>query len=103
MEKEMRCYLIHSVDKPWINSWVGKISWRRVRLPTPVFLDFPSDSDGKESAYNSGDLGSIPGFGRSLKGRTWQPSPVFLPGESPWTEKPGWLLSMGHKVLDMTE
>ena len=28
--------------------------------------DFPSDSDGKESACNAGDLGSIPGSGRSL-------------------------------------
>ena len=63
----MRCYLIYSVDKPWIDSWVGKISWRRVRLPTPVFLDFIGGSDGKESAYNSRDLGSIPGLGRSLK------------------------------------
>jgi hypothetical protein len=26
---------------------------------------FPSGSDGKESAYNAGDLGSIPGLGRS--------------------------------------
>jgi len=23
--------------------------------------------------------------------RAWQPTPVFLPGESPWTEEPGWL------------
>ena len=22
-------------------------------------------------------------------GRAWQPTPVFLPGESPWTEEPG--------------
>ena len=28
-------------------------------------LDFPGGSDGKASAYNSGDLGSIPGSGRS--------------------------------------
>ena len=27
--------------------------------------------------------------------RTWQPTPVFLPGESPWTEEPGRLQSMG--------
>ena len=27
--------------------------------------DFPGDSDGKVSAYNAGDLGSIPGSGRS--------------------------------------
>ena len=28
-------------------------------------LDFPGGSDGKVSAYNVGDLGSIPGLGRS--------------------------------------
>ena len=27
--------------------------------------DFPAGSDGKASAYNVGDLGSIPGLGRS--------------------------------------
>ena len=36
------------------------------RLPTPVFLGFPGGSDLKESACNAGDLGSIPGLGRSL-------------------------------------
>ena len=38
------------------------------RLPTPVFLGFPGGSDGKESAGNMGDLGSIPGLGRSPGG-----------------------------------
>ena len=33
--------------------------------PTPVFLGFAGGSAGKESACNSGDLGSIPGSGRS--------------------------------------
>ena len=28
-------------------------------------MDFPGGSDGKASAYNAGDLGSIPGSGRS--------------------------------------
>ena len=28
-------------------------------------IDFPGGSDGKASAYNAGDLGSIPGSGRS--------------------------------------
>ena len=32
------------------DSWVRKIPCRRDRLPTPVFLDFPGGSDGKESA-----------------------------------------------------
>ena len=29
-------------------------------------LDFPGGSDGKESAYNTGDTSSVPGSGRSL-------------------------------------
>ena len=45
-------------------SWVGKIHWRRDRLPTPVFLGFPWGSAGKESTSNVADLGSIPGLGR---------------------------------------
>ena len=39
--------------------------WRRDRLPTPVFLGFPCGSAGKESTCNAGDIGSIPGLGRS--------------------------------------
>ena len=35
------------------------------RLPTPVFVGFPCGSAGEESACNAGDLGSIPGLGRS--------------------------------------
>ena len=36
------------------------------KLQTSVyFLGFPRGSDGKESACNEGDLGSIPGLGRS--------------------------------------
>ena len=31
----------------------------------PVIYDFPGGSDGKASAYNAGDLGWIPGSGRS--------------------------------------
>ena len=42
--------------------------WRRDRLPTPVFLGFPGGSAGKESARIAGDLGSIPGLGRSPGG-----------------------------------
>ena len=30
-----------------------------------VFSGFPAGSDGKESTCNAGDLGSIPGLGRS--------------------------------------
>ena len=30
--------------RPWVNSWVGKVCWRRDRLPSPVLLGFPCGS-----------------------------------------------------------
>ena len=54
-----------AMQETQVNSWVGKIHWRRERLPTPVFLGFPCGPAGKESTCNVGDLGLIPGLGRS--------------------------------------
>ena len=66
-------------------------------------MHFPGGSDSKESLCNAGDLGSIPGLGRSPGGRHGNPlqyswlenlhGQMTLPGYSPW----------GHKELDMTE
>ena len=65
--------------RPRFNSWVRKIRWRRDRLSTSVFLGFPCGSAGKESACNVGDLGSIPGLGRSLeKGKATHSSRFLL-------------------------
>ena len=48
--------------------------WRRDRLPTPVFLGFPGGLAGKESTCHMGDLGLIPGLGRSSgEGNGYQP------------------------------
>ena len=59
--------------RPWFNSWVRKIPWRRDGRPSPVFLGFTSGPVSKESICNEGDLGSIPGLGRSLGGRHGNP------------------------------
>ena len=48
-----------------LDSWVRKVLWRGERLATPAFLGFPFGSAGRESACSAGDLGSIPGLGRS--------------------------------------
>ena len=42
---------------------------------------FPVGSDGKESAYNAGGPGVIPGSGRSLGEGNGNSTPVFLLGE----------------------
>ena len=43
---------------------------------------FSSSSDGKASACNAGDLGSIPDSERSPGEENGKPTPVFWPGES---------------------
>ena len=68
-------------------------------------LGFPGGSDGKESTCNArdaGDVGSIPGgdtgdVGKIPWRRAWHCTTVFLPGESPWTEEPGGLQSVGSQ------
>ena len=47
-----------------------------------TYMDFPQSLVGKESVCNAGDLGLIPGSGRFHWRKKWQPTPVFLPGES---------------------
>ena len=68
-----------------MNSWGRKILWGRVRLPTPVFLGFPCGSAGRESACYVGDLGLIPGLGRSLEKRKATYS-IVLAWRIPWTD-----------------
>ena len=79
-----------------MDSWVRKIYCRRDRLPTSVFLGFPSSSAGKESVCNAGDLDSIPGSEDLLeKGKAFfQYSGLDNSMDySPW----------GYKELDTTE
>ena len=42
-------------------------------LPAPIFVGFPGGLAGKESSCNSGDLGLIPGLGRSPGGGHGKP------------------------------
>ena len=63
-----------------------------------VVLDFPGGSNGKESAYSEGDLGSIPGSGSSLEKEMATHSSI-LPWRIPGTRKPGGQPSLGlHRV-----
>ena len=87
--------------------WLSK-SWRMLYL---IYLDqFPSGSSCKESACK-GRRCKRHGFDPYVRKipwrRAWQPTPVFLPRESSWTEESGWLQSMesqrvGHDWSDWT-
>ena len=49
-----------------------------ISIHVPV-MNFPGDSNSKESTCNAGDSGSFLG-GKIPWRREWQPTPVFLPG-----------------------
>ena len=57
-------------------------------------MGFPGGSDDKESTYNGGRPEFSPWEGKIPWKMVWQPTPVFFPGKSPWTEEPGGLQSM---------
>ena len=92
---------------------------REVSVPTPltvqgsdgndyqrtIISDLPGGSDGKVSAYNVGDLGSIPGSGRSPgEGKAMATHSSILAWKIPWTEEPGSRHSpRGRKESDTTE
>ena len=44
-------------------------------------MGVPGGSDREESAHNAGELGSIPGSGRTPGVRQWLLTSVFPPGE----------------------
>ena len=53
---------MYTIQCPSIDEWIKK----RCYIHTTEYRrDFPGGSDGKASIYNAGDLGSIPGSGRS--------------------------------------
>ena len=63
-----------------------------------IIASFPGGSEVKASACNAGDQGSIPGLGRFPWRRKWQPTPVFLSGESQgWRSLVGCIQSTGSQ------
>ena len=62
-----------------------------------IFEDFPGGSAGKESAYNAGDAGSIPGSGRSPGGGNGNPLQYNCLGNPMNREEPGWVQSIKQK------
>ena len=66
--------------------WIKKIMHVYLYIHTHIHIwGFSGSSAGKVSTCNAEDPGLIPGL----------PTPVLLPGESPWTEEHSRLQSMG--------
>ena len=63
---------------------------------------FPVGSDGKGSACNAGDAGSVPGLESSPGGGHGNPL-QYSCLENPMDGEAGWLQPRGRKELDTTE
>ena len=95
--------LPHNIEQSSMCYTVGPCWLSILNMAMWTCPSFPGDSEGKESASHEGNLGSIPGLGRSPGGGHGNPfqyscleSPHgerSLVGYSPW----------GHKDSDMTE
>ena len=70
---------------------------------SPFLSCFPGGSEVKVSACSAGARGSIPGSGTFPWRRKWQPTPVFLPGESHGQRSLEGYTSRGRKESDRTE
>ena len=62
-ETYLTTYLVYSLFQLWLYLFI--LSFCLYLMFSLNFLGFPDSSVGKESAWNAGDLGSIPGLGRS--------------------------------------
>ena len=99
-----------AMQETWFDLWVGKIPWRRAWQPSPSPLE---KGQATPLHYSFASLvtqmvKNLPAMCetwiQSLGGnipwrRAWQPTPVSLPGEFPWTAEPGRLQSMGSQRI----
>ena len=75
----------------WKSHFFLKLCWINFEVP------YPGGTVGKEpvcQCRRHKRCGFHPWVGKIRWSRKWQPTPVFLPGESPWTEEPDGLQSM---------
>jgi len=76
------------LEKGNLSAWASQVAL--------VVRNLPAD------AGDAGDVGSVPGWGRSPGGKKWEPTPVSLPGESHGQRSLAGFSPWGHES-DTTE
>ena len=88
-----------AVQDTWFDSCLGKIPGdlpkKKGSATHSSILGLPWWLRCQRICLQCGRPGFDPWAGMIPWRRARQPTPVFLPGESPWTEEPGGLQSMG--------
>ena len=91
-------HLVCANTEPW-----DHMGGHMIRIRTLYsFWGFAGGSDDKESACNTGDMGLMPGLGRSPREGNGNHSSI-LSWRIPWTEEPGRLQSVGSQRVDTTD
>ena len=106
LTKKLAWVFLMSKQTSWATQYFLIMLWRElseIHIKLLVHWAFLGSSAGKESACNAGDLGSIPGLGRSPGEGNDLPAP--WPGEfhglySPWVAKSRTRLSNFHFTLE---
>ena len=93
-------YLLHLIIK-FLLCWSHSFTWFYIWYKYPLAL--PGGSVAKNPPVNTGDMGLIPGSGRSPEGGNGNPTPVFLPGESHRQRRLAGHSPWGHKEADTTQ
>ena len=75
--------------------WVAGMEYDHI-MKRPL----PGGSYDKRICLHCERPGFDPWVGKIPWRRAWQPIPVFLPGESPWTEDPGGLQSIASQKVE---
>jgi len=65
-------------------------------------MGFPGGPAVKNLPADAGDVGSVPGLGKTPWRRKWQPTPVFLPGEFHGQRSPPGYRPWGLKRVQAT-
>ena len=79
---------VHGVAKSWTRLRDFTLSKQRSSLVAQVVKNLPATHETWVQSL---------GWENFPWKREWLPTPVFLPGESPWTEEPGGLQSVGSQ------
>ena len=102
------CYC--SVSKSCLTLWLHGLQHTRLSCPLLSLrvcphscpLGLPSGASGTEPSWQCRTQNRCrfsPGVGKITWRRAWLSTPVFLPGEPPWTEETGWIQSIGSQSV----
>ena len=95
-DREAGCAALHGVAKSQTEQHINN----KKIIRAGEGIGFPGGSDGKESTCNAEDMSLIPGLWRAPGRGHGNPLPGLLTGESPWTEEPGGLQSIGSQRVE---